>query len=66
MDGNSKKCGAVSGFTTAINAISLSRLVIEKNPHIYLAFDGAEAFAREQVSAILICILFIVSVILPA
>ncbi|KAH9752439.1 isoaspartyl peptidase/L-asparaginase 1 [Citrus sinensis] len=48
MDGNSKKCGAVSGFTTAINAISLSRLVIEKNPHIYLAFDGAEAFAREQ------------------
>ncbi|ESR45604.1 hypothetical protein CICLE_v10003332mg, partial [Citrus x clementina] len=48
MDGNSKKCGAVSGFTTVINAISLSRLVMEKNPHIYLAFDGAEAFAREQ------------------
>lgn len=66
MDGNTKRCGAVSGLTTVVNPISLSRLVMEKTPHIYLAFDGAEAFAREQVSAILICILFIVSVQLPA
>lgn len=49
MDGN-KNCGAVSGLTTVVNAISLARLVMEKTPHIYLAFDGAEAFAREQVS----------------
>ncbi|CAK9170648.1 unnamed protein product [Ilex paraguariensis] len=49
MDGNSKKCGAVSGLTTVVNAISLARLVMEKTPHIYLAFDGAEAFAREQI-----------------
>ncbi|KAH9778295.1 isoaspartyl peptidase/L-asparaginase 1 [Citrus sinensis] len=48
MDGNTKRCGAVSGLTTVINPISLSRLVMEKTPHIYLAFDGAEAFAREQ------------------
>ncbi|XP_059643173.1 LOW QUALITY PROTEIN: isoaspartyl peptidase/L-asparaginase 1 [Cornus florida] len=48
MDGNTKKCGAVSGLTTVVNAISLARLVMEKTPHIYLAFDGAEAFAREQ------------------
>ncbi|KAF8399662.1 hypothetical protein HHK36_015532 [Tetracentron sinense] len=47
MDGN-KKCGAVSGLSTVVNAISLARLVMEKTPHIYLAFDGAEAFAREQ------------------
>ncbi|KAM7526195.1 hypothetical protein LguiA_016097 [Lonicera macranthoides] len=47
MDGN-KNCGAVSGLTTVVNAISLARLVMEKTPHIYLAFDGAEAFAREQ------------------
>lgn len=50
MDGKTKKCGAVSGLTTVVNAISLARLVMEKTPHIYLAFDGAEAFAREQVS----------------
>ncbi|KAF5199535.1 Isoaspartyl peptidase/L-asparaginase [Thalictrum thalictroides] len=48
MDGNTKNCGAVSGVSTVANAISLARLVMEKTPHIYLAFDGAEAFAREQ------------------
>lgn len=50
MDGKTKKCGAVSGLTTVVNPISLARLIMEKTPHIYLAFDGAEAFAREQVS----------------
>lgn len=48
MDGNTKNCGAVSGLTTVVNAITLARLVMEKTPHIYLGFDGAEAFAREQ------------------
>ncbi|KAJ0105352.1 hypothetical protein Patl1_18950 [Pistacia atlantica] len=48
MDGNTKRCGAVSGLTTVVNPISLARLVMEKTPHIYLAFDGAEDFAREQ------------------
>ncbi|KAE8716008.1 Isoaspartyl peptidase/L-asparaginase [Hibiscus syriacus] len=48
MDGKTMKCGAVSGVSTVVNAISLARLVMEKTPHIYLAFDGAEAFAREQ------------------
>ncbi|XP_065879538.1 isoaspartyl peptidase/L-asparaginase 1 [Euphorbia lathyris] len=48
MDGKTKNCGAVSGLTTVVNAISLARLVMEKTPHIYLGFDGAEAFAREQ------------------
>ena len=50
MDGTTKNCGAVSGLKTVVNAISLARLVMEKTPHIYLGFDGAEAFAREQVS----------------
>ncbi|KAG6412830.1 hypothetical protein SASPL_125522 [Salvia splendens] len=49
MDGNTKRCGAVSGLTTVKNAISLARLVMEKTPHIYLGFDGAEAFARDQI-----------------
>ncbi|XP_020877081.1 isoaspartyl peptidase/L-asparaginase 1 isoform X2 [Arabidopsis lyrata subsp. lyrata] len=46
MDGNTKRCGAVSGLTTVVNPVSLTRLVMEKTPHIYLAFDAAEAFAR--------------------
>ncbi|CAN0922371.1 Probable isoaspartyl peptidase/L-asparaginase 2 [Linum grandiflorum] len=48
MDGTSRRCGAVSGVTTVKNPISLARLVMDKSPHSYLAFSGAEAFAREQ------------------
>ncbi|KAF5730216.1 isoaspartyl peptidase/L-asparaginase 1 [Tripterygium wilfordii] len=61
MDGKTKKCGAVSGVTTVVNAISLARLVMEKTPHIYLAFDGAEAFAREQGVALMDSSYFITS-----
>ena len=50
MDGATKKCGAVSGLTTVVNPISLARLVMEKTPYIYLGFDGAQEFAREQVN----------------
>lgn len=48
MDGKTKKCGAVSGLTTVVNPITLARIIMEKTSHIYLAFDGAEAFAREH------------------
>ncbi|KAH9542171.1 hypothetical protein CY35_14G102400 [Sphagnum magellanicum] len=48
MDGHTKACGAVSGISTVLHPISLARLVMEKTPHVFLAFDGAEAFAREQ------------------
>jgi beta-aspartyl-peptidase (threonine type) len=48
MDGKTKNCGAVSGLTTVVNAISIARLIMEKTPHIYLGFQAAEAFAREQ------------------
>ncbi|KAF8674467.1 hypothetical protein HU200_048303 [Digitaria exilis] len=48
MEGATLRCGAVSGLSTVANAVSLARLVMEKTPHIYLAFDGAEAFARDQ------------------
>lgn len=50
MDGKTKSCGSVSGLKTVVNPISLARLVMEKTPHIYLSFEGAEAFAKEQVS----------------
>ncbi|KAJ4963061.1 hypothetical protein NE237_023000 [Protea cynaroides] len=48
MDGPKRRCGAVSGLTTVKNPISLARLVMDKSPHSYLAFSGAEEFARKQ------------------
>lgn len=49
MDGPGRRCGAVSGVTTVKSPVSLARLVMEKSPHSYLAFSGAEEFARQQV-----------------
>ena len=49
MDGVGRRCGAVSGVTTVKNPISLARLVMDKSPHSYLAFSGAEEFAKQQV-----------------
>ncbi|XP_077211615.1 putative isoaspartyl peptidase/L-asparaginase 2 [Tasmannia lanceolata] len=48
MDGTKRRCGAVSGVSTVKNPISLARLVMDKSPHSYLAFAGAEEFARQQ------------------
>ncbi|KAL8491975.1 hypothetical protein ACS0TY_023537 [Phlomoides rotata] len=48
MDGPRRRCGAVSGITTVKNPISLARLVMDKSPHSYLAFQGAEEFAKQQ------------------
>ena len=48
MDGNGRRCGAVSGLTTVKNPVSLARLVMDKSPHSYLAFSGAEDFARQE------------------
>ncbi|ONK62775.1 uncharacterized protein A4U43_C07F8010 [Asparagus officinalis] len=48
MDGNTKQCGAVSGLSTVVNPISLARLVMDNTPHVYLGFDGAEAFKDLQ------------------
>lgn len=50
MDGPNRRCGAVSGVTTVKNPVSLARLVMDKSPHSYLAFSGAEEFARQQVT----------------
>ncbi|KAI3761141.1 hypothetical protein L1987_51549 [Smallanthus sonchifolius] len=48
MDGNGRRCGAVSGLTTVKNPVSLARLVMDKSPHSYLAFSGAEEFAKQM------------------
>jgi len=50
MDGRTKDCGAVSGLSTVEHPVSLARLVMDNSPHVYLAFQGAEEFARDQVS----------------
>lgn len=49
MDGVGRRCGAVSGLSTVKSPVSLARLVMEKSPHSYLAFNGAEEFAKQQV-----------------
>ncbi|KAJ0986757.1 hypothetical protein J5N97_005113 [Dioscorea zingiberensis] len=48
MDGRHRRIGAVSGLSTVKNPVSLARLVMDKSPHSYLAFSGAEDFARAQ------------------
>ncbi|KAK3007691.1 hypothetical protein RJ639_013300 [Escallonia herrerae] len=48
MDGWGRRCGAVSGITTVKNPVSLARLVMDKSPHSYLAFSGAQEFAKQQ------------------
>ncbi|KAL3505124.1 hypothetical protein ACH5RR_034965 [Cinchona calisaya] len=48
MDGPKRRCGAVSGITNVKNPISLARLVMDKSPHSYLAFSGAQEFAKQQ------------------
>ncbi|KAM0063052.1 putative asparaginase [Helianthus debilis subsp. tardiflorus] len=48
MDGPGRRCGAVSGLTTVKNPVSLARLVMDKSPHSYLAFSGAEDFAKQM------------------
>ncbi|KAL4178883.1 hypothetical protein AMTRI_Chr13g117380 [Amborella trichopoda] len=60
MDGSTRKCGAVSGISTVKNPISLARLVMDKSPHAYLAFDGAEAFARQHGAEIVDTSFFII------
>ena len=48
MDGKSLKAGAVASVKHVMNPISLARLVMEKSPHVMMAGEGAEAFAKEN------------------
>ncbi|HVR28931.1 MAG TPA: isoaspartyl peptidase/L-asparaginase [Thermoanaerobaculia bacterium] len=47
MEGRGLRCGAVAGVRTVRNPVTLARLVMERTPHVFLAGEGAEAFARE-------------------
>jgi L-asparaginase / beta-aspartyl-peptidase len=48
MNGRDLSCGAVAGVKHIEHPISLARLVMEKTPHVLLAYDGAEEFARQM------------------
>lgn len=48
MNGETLAAGAVAAVKTVKNPVSLARLVMEKSPHVLLAGEGAEAFARAQ------------------
>jgi len=48
MDGKTLNAGASAGTKTVKNPITLSRKIMEKSPHVMMARDGAEDFAKEQ------------------
>ena len=48
MDGNTLSAGSVADVQRVKNPILLARAVMEHSPHVMLAGDGAEEFAKEQ------------------
>jgi beta-aspartyl-peptidase (threonine type) len=48
MDGANGNAGAVAGVTKVKNPISAARAVMVKSPHVMLAGEGADAFAKAQ------------------
>jgi beta-aspartyl-peptidase (threonine type) len=48
MDGNTLNAGASAGTKIVKNPINLARAIMEKTPHVMLAREGAETFAKEQ------------------
>lgn len=47
MVGSTRAAGAVAAVTNVRNPILLARKVMEESPHVLLAGEGAESFARE-------------------
>lgn len=48
MDGSTRAAGAVAGITRTRNPVSLARAVMARTPHVLLAREGADRFARES------------------
>ena len=46
MDGRTRRAGAVAGVRTTRAPVSLARALMERGPHVFLSFDGADEFAR--------------------
>ncbi|MCZ8166800.1 isoaspartyl peptidase/L-asparaginase [Silanimonas sp.] len=45
MEGHTRRAGAVAGVRTVRHPVLLARAVMAHSPHVFLAADGAEAFA---------------------
>jgi beta-aspartyl-peptidase (threonine type) len=48
MDGANLSAGAVAGVSRARHPITVARTVMEKSPHVMLAGEGADSFAKDQ------------------
>jgi beta-aspartyl-peptidase (threonine type) len=48
MDGRTRAAGAVTGLTTTRAPISLARLVLDRDQHVFLSGKGADEFARSE------------------
>jgi beta-aspartyl-peptidase (threonine type) len=47
MDGTNRRAGAVAGLRTTRAPVSLARLLMERGPHVFLSYEGADRMARE-------------------
>lgn len=47
MDGANRRAGAIAGVRTTRAPISLARALMERGPHVFLSYDGADRLARE-------------------
>ena len=47
MDGSDRRAGAVAGVRTTRAPITLARTLMERGPHVFLSYDGADRLARE-------------------
>ena len=48
MDGKTLNAGASAGTKTVRNPIDLARAIMDNSPHVMLAGEGADTFAKEQ------------------
>lgn len=48
MDGKTLNAGASAGTTTVKNPINLARKIMDKSPHVMLAGNGADLYAKEE------------------
>jgi len=48
MDGKTLRAGAVANVQHVKNPVTLARLVMDKSPHVMMAGEGAESFAKEH------------------
>ena len=47
MDGHSRRAGAVAGVRTTRAPVSLARALMERGPHVFLSYEGADRLAVE-------------------